>query len=233
VAADNILKPPTAAPEHVDNVLKPPTKTKEEKDSEAAKRAAEEEAAAKAAAAEAAAEKAAKAKEVQGQLLDEFVSGNKVGEELKEWCAEQGAVLPPVEMLVFHLLAETEKKNPDPDCAWAEPTKYGAALLSLVEEDIYGQMQVLWGIQKYCDTLGFPKLNEEYLVQSMFRSMYKYDLTADEAFAEWKEDESDEHEQGKVNAIIQTVDWFNWLEEEEEDDDDGLEDDEDFQEEEE
>lgn len=73
---------------------------------------------------------------------------------------------------------------------------------------------------QYCDKLGFPKLNEEYLVQTMFRSMYKFDLAGDDAFAEWKDDESDEHSDGKLKAVIQTVDWFNWLEEDDDDEED-------------
>ena len=68
--------------------------------------------------------------QVEGDILEEFVSGKKQGAELKAWCDEQGALLPSVEKLVFTLLVETEKKNPDPDCAWAEPEKYGAALVS-------------------------------------------------------------------------------------------------------
>jgi hypothetical protein len=40
-----------------------------------------------------------------------------------------------------------------------------------------------------------------------------YDLALDDAFAEWKEDVSDEHEQGKLKAVIQTFTWFNCLEE--------------------
>lgn len=59
--------------------------------------------------------------------------------------------------------------------------------------------------------------------------MYKFDLAADEAFAEWKEDESTEHEAGKLNTVIQTVEWFNWLEADDDDDDD----EEDYEEEEE
>jgi hypothetical protein len=144
---DNMLKPPTA-PEHAENILKPPTKTKAEKEKEAAQKAAEEDAAEKAKAAEAGAEERAKAAQVEADILAEFVSGNKMGDDLKQWCQEQGSLLPPVEKLVFHLLTETEKKNPDPDCSWAEPTKFGAALLPLVAEDTYGQMQVLWAIQK-------------------------------------------------------------------------------------
>lgn len=62
-------------------------------------------------------------------------------------------------------------------------------------------------------------MNGEYIVQSMFRSMYKYDLVEDQAFDGWKEDESSEHEAGKMTAIVQTIDWFNWLEEEDDDSD--------------
>lgn len=53
----------------------------------------------------------------------------------------------------------------------------------------------------------------------MFRSMYKHDLALDDAFEAWKEDESEAHEEGKGKAIIQTMDWFNWLEEDEDEDD--------------
>jgi len=48
--------------------------------------------------------------------------------------------------------------------------------------------------------------------------MYKHDLALDEAFEVWKEDESPQHEEGKGKAIIQTIDWFNWLEEDDDDD---------------
>ena len=191
-------------------------KTKAEKEYEALQKEKEEKAAKKATEAEALAAKLAKAAAAEGDLLNEFVSGNKLGEDLKQWCSDQGALLPSVDKLVFHLLFEKEMKNPDPSCAWSSADKYGAALLSLVEEDIGGQIQVLWGIQKYCDKLGFPKLNEEYLVQTMFRSMYQFDLVGDEAFIEWKEDESEDHMEGKLKSVIQTVDWFVWLEEDEE-----------------
>ena len=157
------------------------------------------------------------------EVLAEFASGKRLGGDLKLWC--EGQIIPKVERLVFHLLTETEKLNPDPNCAWAEPSKYGEALLFLVEDDLLKQVQLLVGIQKYCDKLGFPKLNNEYVIQSMFRAMYKYDLADSEAFGMWKEDESPEYEQGKLNAVIQTVDWFNWLEEDEDDDGEGYEED--------
>ena len=46
---------------------------------------------------------------------------------------------------------------------------------------------------------------------------------------EWKEDETEAFEKGKLKAIIQTTEWFAWLEEEDEEE----EDEEDYEEEEE
>ena len=194
----------------------------------AERKAAEEEAAKRAAAEEEAAEKAAKASALESKLLNEFSSGNKLGGELHQWCAEQGDLLPTVEKLVFHLLSEN-KDSPDPECSWASPEKYGTALVSLVADKANEQMQVLWAIQKFCDSVSFPKINDEYLIQSMFRAMYKYDLTEPGAFDLWKEDESEENSQGKTKAVIQTMDWFTWLEEDDEDEGD---DDEDYEDEE-
>ncbi|KAL7576277.1 hypothetical protein ACA910_018102 [Epithemia clementina (nom. ined.)] len=145
------------------------------------------------------------------KLMMEFASGKKKGDELKAWVEENRASLPTIDQLVYNLLMEQEKLNPSPECTWAEPTNFGAALLSLVEDDIVGQMQILWGIQFYCDKIGFPKLNDEYIVQAMFRGMYKFDLVEEDAFMEWKDDETEAFEKGKLKAIIQTVEWFTWL----------------------
>lgn len=62
----------------------------------------------------------------------------------------------------------------------------------------------------------------------MFRSMYKFDLAEADSFDVWKEDMSPEHDRGKGKAIIQTMDWFNWLEEDEEEEDDDYNDDEEY-----
>lgn len=204
-------------------------KKKEKLEAEAAAReqAAKEEAA-RIAREQAAKEEAERLASVEEDLLSRFASGDMMGGDLKRWCEEQ-AVLPSVEKLVARILTEREKKNPDIECGWAMKETFGEALLSLVEDDTGKQMEVLWAIQKYCDGIGFPKIDDEYLVQGMFRSMYKYDLTLDDAFSEWKDDESEEHETGKVKAIIQTVEWFNWLEEDDdseeeyEDDDEPIE----------
>jgi hypothetical protein len=192
-------------------------KNREEEEKRLAEQKAAEEAAAKKAAEEAeAAEKARKAAEMEGLLLDTFVNSGKFGEDLKVWCQEQGAILPSIEKLVFHLLMTTQKDDPNPQCPWAEPDKYGNALSSLVEDNVVGMTEILFAIQRFCNEIGFPKIGSEGLIQAMFRNMYKFDLADDEAFSMWKDDESPEREIGKGKSIIQTMDWFNWLEEEEE-----------------
>ena len=153
------------------------------------------------------------------EIMKEFIRGQRLGEELKAWTEENRTNFPMLDKVIFHLLQDVEKLNPNPECLWAQPDQYGAALLSLCEDDIVNQMHVLWGIQFYCDKMGFPKIDNEYLVQSMFRAMYKYDLAEEDAFMEWKEDETEAFEQGKLKAVIQTTEWFAWLEEEEEDED--------------
>merc|ERR1712106_422161 len=65
-------------------------------------------------------------------VIAEFISGNRMGEDLKSWVSDK--VIVSTEKLVFTLLQETEKLNPDIECAWASPEKYGAALVSLVED---------------------------------------------------------------------------------------------------
>lgn len=195
-------------------------KKREEEEKKLAEQKAAEEAAAKKAAEEAAAaDEAKKAAEVEGDLLATFVNGGKSGDDLKVWCEEQGAILPSVEKLVYALLSEKEKAEPNPECLWAESGNYGTALVSLVEDNLSAMMEVLFAIQRFCVDIGFPKINGEALIQAMFRAMYKFDLADEEAFSEWKDDESPEREDGKGKTIIQTMDWFNWLEEDDDDED--------------
>lgn len=212
---ENVLVPPTK--EHEANMLKIPAKllVKEEEILLPTKKNPVEGSVKKITATheEAPTPIAAVSSEKVEKFIDEFISGSRLGEDLKNWVEEHFPTFLNVERLVFRLLSEREKQNPDPECSWGEASQFGTALLFLVVDNLNTQIQVLWAIQKYCDSLRFPKLNGESVVQSMFRAMYKHDLVLDDAFADWKEDESDFNEQGKMTAIIQTVDWFNWLEE--------------------
>eukprot|EP01083_Nonionella_stella_P068469 181779_1 len=182
----------------------------------AAEKAAEEAAAAKAAEESARAEAAKKAGEAEGDLLAAFASGDKLGADLKAWCEEQGSVLPSVEKLVFHLLMETQKDEPNPECTWADASNQGTALAAMVEDNVSAMTEVLFAIQRFCVEIKFPRVGGEYLVQAMFRNMYKFDLADEDAFEQWRDDESAAREGGKGTSIIQTMDWFNWLDEDDE-----------------
>jgi len=170
-------------------------------------------------------QKVMKAAELEGDLLKTFRSGEILGTKLAQWCIDQVSVLPSIDKLVLSVLEKIGDSKPDSECKWAEADKFGAAFLSLVEKDTSHQVQILYGIQKYCSNLGFPKVKNEYLIQAMFQSIYKFNLVTFEAFSDWKEDESVDYNEGKMKAIIQTVAWFNWLEEydDEEYDDDYIE----------
>ena len=215
---DKVVKPPTKM--HEDNMLKIPSKAlaKDEETLFPSKKKKDEQEPAKAEPVAAPEPSPAANVEIGNaeELLKEFSTGGKQGQELAVWTQDNKVGLPSVDKLVFELLMENERLNPNPECLWAEADKFGAALMTLVEDNLIAQMEVLWGIQTYCDKLGFPKLNDESICQAMFRSMYKFDLATTDAFFEWKEDESKEHMTGKTNAIIQTMDWFAWLEEDDE-----------------
>jgi hypothetical protein len=140
--------PEPKAAVHEENILKIPTKIKDDEEEELRSKKENEVAAHKAEEAQLEAAKIADIAAAQEEALATFVSGNLQGEDLKSWCVDRGAALPPVERLIFHLLQEKEQKNPDPECPWADPSKYGSALVSLVEDDLSKQMQVLWAVQK-------------------------------------------------------------------------------------
>lgn len=211
---ENILKIPTK--EHAENILKPPTKVHAENVLVPPKKETKAPPAPKAVP-----EPVVPVVVDDSAVIEEFCSGKRLGDDLKTWLSEQ--IVPNVKSLLFAFLEDHEKLNPDVSCAWAGADKYGAALVALVEDDLLKQVDVLFAIQKYCDKLGMPKLDGEYVIQAMFRAMYQFDLASDEAFEMWKEDESDENNAGKVNAVIQTVDWFNWLEEDDDEDEEDYE----------
>ncbi len=123
-------------------------KKEEEEKRLAEQKAAEEEAARKAKEDAELAERAAKAAAIETDLLKTFSNGSKLGTELKQWCADQGILLPSVQKLVYNILCQTQKENPDPNCAWAEADNHGAALTSLVGDNILAQIEVLWAIQE-------------------------------------------------------------------------------------
>lgn len=47
----------------------------------------------------------------------------------------------------------------------------------------------------------------------MFRVLFENELVSYDTFFVWKDDETISKDVGKTKAIIQTMDWFTWLEE--------------------
>lgn len=245
-SAANILAP-TGPALKVSSVIALPGETQEEAEARVAKSKADEEAKVAAAAAavkEAADKKAAaevaeaerlqKVAEKKDEICAEFSSGKKLGKELAKWCKEQGKILPTPEVLLYEMLKETQKKNPDTKCEWAKPEKWGTALVALCNfpgaDETNVQMQYCWAVQKYCNGIGFPKLGDEAIVVSILKGLYRYDIALMDAQLEYQEDESEAHEEGKGKVLTQGMAWFRWLqeakEEEDEDDDDTEEEDE-------
>merc|ERR1712157_102786 len=98
------------------------------------------------------------------------------------------------------------------DISWM--SFYKAHFQNLIQpNDMDNQLAVLFAIQKYCHSINFPKNGKENLIHTYFQQMIVDDIVSYDSFFEWKDDESKEHEIGKMKAIIQTMDWFNYLEE--------------------
>ena len=231
-AATQILAPTTAPDAVVSSIIALPGETQEEAEQRVAKAKADKEARAaaeredkeriekeKAEKAKKDLEVATQAASVAKDLCAEFASGNKQGDDLAKWCKEQGALLPKPFDLLKTMLDTNEKSEPDITCAWAAPEKWGAALCMLGEDNEKVQMQFMYAAQEFCRGIGFPKPNNVSTIRKLFEGMYQHDICETEGQLAYKEDENPEFEEGKTKVIIQTIAWFNFLEEDDDDDD--------------
>jgi len=152
-------------------------------------------------------------KEESAKLLKSF--HETCGEDLVSFINDNSNKLPDLETLLFSLLECYEKE----DISWVLKEKHGLGLKSLVkEDDSTSQLQLLWAVQKYCDSINFPKNttvkdNETWHIHTLFRVLFENELVSYDTFFVWKDDETISKDAGKTKAIIQTMDWFTWLEE--------------------
>jgi len=144
-------------------------------------------------------------------IVDQFSSGNVLGADLALWCKRRKATLPSVEKLTLSILQKYGMKNMN-DCSWAKPSEYGKALHELTKDDITKQVEILWAIQEYCSILGFPKTKSggEFLIDELFKCMYEFCLVSPNAFFAWSNDNTS-RPIGKTSAVVQTLEWFQWL----------------------
>lgn len=168
------------------------------------------------------------AAKVEGDLLSAWTGGKLQGEELVDWVKENGELLPTGDKLVKSVLKEVYGSTPDTKGSVFEEEKWGAALVSLGEDNVDVQMEFLFGLQCYLNEIGFPKVDGVAVSSELMKMMYKYDICEAEAMLTYKDDEREEWEEGKTNIVIQCTSWFAWLEES---DDDDSEDDDDSDEE--
>merc|ERR1712157_450634 len=132
------------------------------------------------------------------ELLDAFCALT-TEEEIKCFHKEHESL--NTEKMIYSLL-QTYK-----DDSWLP--KYKSIFKNM--NDSEKECQVLWAIQKYCYSMSFPKVDSKPLILSLFETMFHKNVVDYEAYFEWKDDESKEHELGKTKAIIQTMEWFQYL----------------------
>merc|ERR1712129_124556 len=108
------------------------------------------------------------------------------------------------------------------DVAWL---KTGAAALRAVAPDVPSQVGLIEAAKKHCASLEFPKdANSKSLVQQAFKSLFLSEIADVEAFEAWRD--GDDDSDAKVKALMQTTEFFSYLDtidDEETEDEDGEE----------
>jgi len=138
------------------------------------------------------------------ELLQQFLSLRD--NALLQFCEEnESSLANQIETLTYSLFKEHN------NASWTSTHK--SALQQLIPPDsMPKQLDVLFAIQKYCDSINFPKENDKNAIHYYFEIMLAEDIVSPDSFFEWKDDENKDHEQGKTKAVIQTMDWFTFLE---------------------
>ena len=192
-------------------------KLKEEK---AAKAQAKAEAEAKAKAEKEAEKEAEKAKDeaARAHAVTALASGKK-GEELKTEIAAM-AEKPTGAALLANILSGLEDKQ---SYGWCTMDQYGAALAYLVSDSDKEQFKLINEIVKFCNTIGFPKIEVKSgtraLIEVVFQLLYSLDIVDATGFNLWWDDEDEEEIPGRGKSILQTTTFMTWLNEEDEDED--------------
>ena len=83
------------------------------------------------------------------------------------------------------------------------------------------QAEILYSCQVHYDGLGFPKEEEtgKSLFQKMLFALYNADVVEDDGFDAWHNADEDDHIPGKQKALVQSIQFFEWLDEPSEEED--------------
>ena len=120
--------------------------------------------------------------------------------------------------------------SPAAACKWCEKAEYGEALATLNEGSTLKQLFCLYEVQKYFDSIKFPKIEikgeKKNLIEVVFQVMYTNEIIDNDGFGAWSEDDNEEIP-GKLNAVVQTTNFISMLDAvDEEEDEEEYEDDE-------
>lgn len=101
---------------------------------------------------------------------------------------------------------------------WCTKTEYGLAVRTMLGGDFKLQQATLHALQFHANTLKFPKIMVKEkkcsLIEMLFKHMYSHEIVDTAGFQMWAED--DDESNGKIDAIVQTTNFFQFLQEEEE-----------------
>ena len=164
---------------------------------------------------------------VDAGVTTQLVESGKKGEELVAFAKELfagGAAKPPGSQF---LKAVLDKVAPlDKACAWSGEDEYGLLLQGLLFQEGEEEVKALFVVQGIVHTmLNSPGEVPKGLLEAVFMALYKEDIVDADAFEAWKDDLEDQTP-GKMDAIVATSGFIQFLAEQEDDDDDDDDDDE-------
>jgi len=201
------------------------------KESEAAKRQAEEEA--RRAAKEEQVLRLKREKEAQvaaaaeaALIAKDLVAGGLKGKELLAAVKEKGASVKG-SALLGEVLSVQGSDEALAGLGWMAGKEYGMALLGLLRGNVEDQKEAVYAVQRVVEGRGYPKVPKDGgdpLLEKLFHGLYGADVLDENAFTGWRDD--DREEGNKRKAVVQTTPWFQWLEtaeEEEEEEEDDIE----------
>jgi len=109
---------------------------------------------------------------------------------------------------------------------WLGGKQYGSVIKQMMKGKSKEQKEAVYVLQAYCDGKGYPKIDGEPLIQTLFHGVFDKNVVDEEALLGWRDDEKEVG--NKRRALVQTTQFFTWLEdeeeEEEEEEDAGIED---------
>lgn len=124
---------------------------------------------------------------------------------------------PTGSALLTSILAQLEDKL---NLKWCKADEYGAALKSLLENNVKNQVTALYAVQSHCHNIKFPKIDvkgtSRYFIEIVFQMLYQADIIEHAGFMSWLDDENDDVP-GKTNAIVQTTSFISFLQEADDD----------------